>query len=137
DLLATANDRELERLAEEKKVDLLHVHTALDAETAASIRLPVVRSVHGHEPYCPSGRRHLRLPVSRPCPRAYHVTGCTWGHFVNRCGSIRPANFFADFRRVRIERENSKRFLTIAVSNFVREQMIRSGHDGTRIEVIL
>jgi len=136
-VVPTNDDSQLLAMARQHVLDVLHIHTHIVAYTDPSNGTPVVRTVHGHEPYCPSGRRHLRFPVNRPCPRACHILGCTWGHFINRCGSVRPANVLNDFKRVASERENSKRFFTIAVSEFVREQMIRSGHDGSRIDVIV
>ena len=68
------------------EVDVLHLHTAV----AVGERPPltVIRTLHGHQPYCPSGSRYLARP-GKPCDRAYSVAGCLWGHFVNRCGSVR------------------------------------------------
>jgi glycosyltransferase involved in cell wall biosynthesis len=137
DIVTTRDDLELFRLALDRGVDVLHLHTCINVSAFDSIRLPIVRTMHGHEAYCPSGSRHLQKPASRPCPRAYHLLGCTWGHFVNRCGSVRPANFLNNFHRVKLEQQNAERFFTIAISSFVRNQMVRSGYDATRIQVIL
>src|SRR5689334_22434775 len=82
------------------KVDVLHLHTLIWPPVSVSI--PMVRTVHGHSPYCPSGSRYLSRQRCA-CDRRYTLLGCTWGHFVDRCGSARPAQFLGDFRRIRRE----------------------------------
>ena len=118
-------------------LDVLHAHTLVELPDELPARRPaLVRTMHGHEAYCPSGTRFLAQPVGRPCPRAYHLAGCTWGHFVNRCGSIRPRELAAHFRRVHRERQSAERFSTVAISDFVRQQMIRGGYDPGRIMLV-
>lgn len=111
--------------------DIVHAHEPMPEASG----LPVVRHMHGHWPYCPSGSRFLaRWGVA--CDRAYSPLGCAWGHVVDHCGSIRPARFAADFRRTRDERRMLSRVRTIAISQFVRSEMVRSGYDGSMIDVV-
>ena len=133
----TTDDADLLRQARDLSLDVLHAHTLVEISGEAGRGRPaLVRTMHGHEPYCPSGSRHLAFPFSRPCPRGYHVAGCAWGHFVNRCGSIRPHRFLDDFRRVERERRNAGRFFNLTVSQFVRGQMIRAGYDPATCQAV-
>jgi hypothetical protein len=62
-------DDALLRRAADLHLDVLHVFTAIDADLARS-PVPVVRTVMGHQPYCPSGSRYLKRS-GRPCgPRS-------------------------------------------------------------------
>ena len=96
---------------------------------------PAVRTMHGHWPYCPSGSRFLQQ-WSKPCPRAYSVLGCAWGHLIDHCGSRRPAEILSNFARTRSERRQFERVPVIAISRFVKEQMVRSGCCADAIEVL-
>ncbi len=135
--IPASDDDDLLRRAVECRLDVLHVHTAVEAASDAGAVPALVRTMHGHEAYCPSGSRYLALPTKRPCPRGCHVLGCTWGHFVNRCGSARPWQLIQNFRRVTSERRSARRFFTVAISSFVRGQMVRSGYNPAAIRVIL
>jgi glycosyltransferase involved in cell wall biosynthesis len=136
EIIPTRDDTDLLRHARTRGLDALHTHTAVEVPPAPNDLPALVRTMHGHEAYCPSGTRYLARPTGRPCPRGCHVLGCTWGHFVNRCGSIRPNKFVEDFRRVRRERRGAQRFFTIAISRFVKEQMVRAGYKASAIRVI-
>jgi glycosyltransferase involved in cell wall biosynthesis len=130
----TRDDQDLFDNAELNALDVLHLHTAI--ESAPRKTVPLVRTVHGHRPYCPSGGRFLARR-GEPCPRALSLTGCTWGHLVDHCGSVRPARFIDDFRQTSWERRLLDRIPVIAVSEFVREQMVRSGYCHQNIDVLL
>jgi glycosyltransferase involved in cell wall biosynthesis len=119
--------------AEDLRLDVLHLHNSIDPRCRAAV--PMVRTMHGHWPYCPSGSRYLKRP-GVACQRAYSLGGCLWGHVVNRCGSVRPARLAEDFRRTWKEMSQPREILTLAISDFVRQQMIRSGHCGQRIRVL-
>ncbi len=135
----TPDDDSLLQAARDLALDALHVHTLVEIPDGfpAGENPALVRTMHGHEAYCPSGTRFLALPSARPCPRSYHLAGCTWGHFANHCGSIRPAQFLGNFRRTERERRSARRFFTVAISRFVESQMIRSGYQAARIRTIL
>lgn len=117
----------------ELHLDVLHLHAGLSSPPVGGPR--VVRTVHDHRPYCPSGGRYLKR-TDTPCDRAYGVAGCLWGHVVDRCGSIRPAKLAENFAATRDDRRVLAGVPVIAISHFVKEQMIRSGYDGAQIHVV-
>ena len=96
----------------------------------------MVRTVHEHRPYCPSGERYLKRS-GVPCDRVYGTAVCLWGHFVDRCGSIRPRAIAGNFAATRRERRTLPGHAVIAISRYVRDQMVRSGFDPAPIEVLL
>src|SRR5438105_3985940 len=58
----------LMRRAQELKLDILHLHALLWPPVACPV--PMVRTVHGHSPYCPSGSRYLSRQECA-CDRRY------------------------------------------------------------------
>jgi glycosyltransferase involved in cell wall biosynthesis len=119
--------------AEKLGVDILHAHILL--EHAPKSKVPVLRTLHGHEPYCPSGGHYLgRQQVA--CKRRFGLAACTWGHVVDRCGSARPLNLLADLRRTRAELRSTRQLHVITVSEYLRQQMIRNGYDGNLIHTL-
>ncbi|MDR3638167.1 MAG: glycosyltransferase family 4 protein [Isosphaeraceae bacterium] len=114
-------------------LDVLHLHAGVPEPPAGGPR--VVRTVHDHRPYCPSGGRYLKR-TDTPCDRAYSAFGCFWGHVVDRCGSVRPAKMVENFTATWDDQRVLAAVPSIAISRFVKEQMIRSGYDGGRIHVV-
>ncbi len=131
---AVANDESLVRRAAELKLDVLNVHCEVDADLARS-PVPVVRTVLGHHPYCPSGSRFFRRS-ERVCDRRYHLVGCTWGHLVDRCGSARPRNLLFDLERPRLEKRTLAGVRVVAISDFIRRNMVAEGFDPKLIDLI-
>lgn len=121
------------RQAEQLKLDLVNTHTGLFE--LPECRVPFVSTVHIHNPYCPSGTRYLSR-WKRPCDRAYSIPGCLWGHVVDRCGSVRPRKMVRSFTRVPRQRRVHRQLPSIAVSQFVKDQMVRSGYDADHIYVL-
>src|SRR5204863_3567319 len=65
------------------------------------------------------------------------LPGCLWGHLVDRCGSARPARLAEDFRRTWTEMKHLRETpCVLAISEFQRHEMIRSGYDGRNVEVL-
>lgn len=114
-------------------LDILHLHAEFAPEIERT--LPTIRTVHGHQPYCPSTTRFL-MRSQTACPRAYHPLGCLWGHFVDRCGSVRPQALQNDYRRIRQERETLPALPILTVSDFLKREMIRSGYPANRIAAL-
>jgi len=114
-------------------LDILHLHTNVSVIPPSSI--PVIRTVHNNNPYCPSGSRHLKR-WGQPCDRAYSLGGCLWGHFVDYCGSIRPQRFYPGFQITWQDMDALKEVPVIANSQFVKDQMIRSGYSAGNIRVL-
>jgi len=128
-----ADDDELFRVAREYKLDILHLHTAISRSAKPTV--PIIRTVHGHQPYCPSGTRFLQREAS-PCNRNYSAIGCLKGHLLSRCGSIRPASMLAGFEGTRDEMSSLKGVTIVTVSHFIRNQLVRAGYDGDLVHVL-
>lgn len=125
--------RDLVAAARREAVDVLHLHRGPPGGFPGGV--PAVQTVHGHQPYCPSGSQYLERRTM-PCERRCSVLGCTWGHVVDRCGSVRPRRFVDDFRRTAAERRAPGTMPLIAISRFVRDRLVREGFDPARIRVL-
>lgn len=132
--VVVCNDDDLYHQARSRQVNVLHLHTSVSKLPPPE--LPVVRTVHDHNPYCPSGSRYLKN-WGKPCDRAYHPIGCLWGHFIDHCGSIRPAQLSTEFQRLSQEMKTLSVIPTIANSQFVKEQMLRSGYLEDQLDLLL
>lgn len=132
--IAVRDDDDLFTKAKALDLDILHLHKAISTLPDVS-RIPTIRTVHGHQPYCPSGGRYLER-WHRPCDRAYSLGGCLWGHFVDRCSSIRPHSLYTNFRNTWDERRVLPEIPAIAISQFLKEQMVRSGYAKNQIHVL-
>jgi glycosyltransferase involved in cell wall biosynthesis len=115
-------------------VDVLHLHSTIDPLPAVG-KMPMFRTVHEHRPYCPSGERYL-LQRGAPCDRLYSLAGCLRGHYLDRCGSRHPGRAIRGFVAARHERRTLPNLSVIAISRFVRDQMVRNGYDGSRIRIV-
>ena len=126
-----------ERLAAESRklgIDVLHLHSNVDPWPFGGP--PAVRTVHEHRPYCPSGERYLKRSAV-PCDRVYGPLTCLQGHLWERCGTIRPWGMAANFAAIRHELRTLRGVPVIAISEYVKEQMIRTGYGGENIHVLL
>lgn len=119
-----SDDSDLFQHAAALNLDILHLHKAVDS--LPDDRVPTIRTMHGHQGGCPSGSRYLARQ-GQPCDRAYSLTGCLWGHVVDRCGSVRPHRLASNFARIHQEIELASTIPTLTVSHFLREQMLRAG----------
>lgn len=126
------HETDLFRIARQKGVDILHLHSLV---SEVSHDVPCVRTLHGHQPYCPSGSRFLGKS-GLPCNRPYSLYGCLWGHFADRCGSLRPQNVYQNFQRTQQERNTLPSIPVITVSEFLKQQMVRSGYPEHIIQVL-
>lgn len=127
------DDNDLFIQAKAYELDILHLHTTVSVLPPGCT--PVIRAIHGNNPYCPSGSRYLKR-WSQPCDRAYSLGGCLWGHLVDHCGSIRPQRFYPGFEKTWQEMRTLREVLVIANSQFVKDQMIRSGYSADNIHAI-
>ncbi len=127
-----ATGADLAALAKSVGADVIHTHIGPPGGLRTPI--PVVRTVHGHQHYCPSGSQFLaRRGVA--CERMENVFGCTWGHLIDDCGSRKPSVIIDAFRRTRDERATGEIAL-IAISEFVRGRLLRAGYPDNRIVVL-
>lgn len=131
--IVVSDDKDLFIQAKAYGLDILHLHTTVSVLSPDTI--PVIRTVHNNSPYCPSGSRYLKH-WGQPCDRAYSLGGCLWGHFVDHCGSIRPQRFYPGFQRTWQDMDTLREAPTIANSQFVKDQMIRSGYPTDNVHVL-
>jgi glycosyltransferase involved in cell wall biosynthesis len=131
--LAVGTGRDLFDQAHAVGLDLLHLHRP--APMLPPDRVPTVRTMHGNQGSCPSGSRYLKR-TGQPCNRRFTVGGCLWGHVVDHCGSRRPQKTLANFQNIRREQQQAAELPTITVSQFLKEQMIRSGCTPDNLHVI-
>ncbi len=127
------SDAELFSYASSLNLDILHLHNGIS--TAPPSHLAVLRTLHGHHPYCPSGSKYLGR-WKKPCDRPHSPHGCLWGHIVDGCGSIRPQNILHDFQNIRDEKRSLESLPIVAVSHFLREQLIESGYKEDLIQTL-
>lgn len=130
--ISVTDDAEMFRTCAKRKLDILHVHSTISS-TACPV--PLIRTLHTHQPYCPNGGRFLKR-LGQPCNRSYNAIGCACNHLVNHCGSIRPMPMIAGFRATRNEMRTLHTVPTITVSHFLKEQMVRSGYAEDNIHVL-
>ena len=133
DFIGVEGAADLFRRAEGLRLDVLHLHKPVDVLPPSPV--PVVRVVHGNGASCPSATRFLTRQQT-PCPRAYSVSGCLWGHLVDHCGSRHPQNIRADFRQIRHQMRQIPRMPTYTVSQFLKSQMIRAGYNEDQLQVL-
>ena len=131
--LVVATDADLFEQAEKLGLDILHLHRAI--ATVPPPQLPTIRTLHGHAPYCPSASKFLGR-WNQPCDRPYSLHGCLWGHFVDRCGSVRPQNLFDSWHEFQQERSVLPNIPVITVSHFLKDCMVRSGYPANSIHVL-
>ena len=124
---------ELYRQAQTLGLDILHLHRPI--HTSPPEGLPVIRTLHTHQPYCPAGSRYLSR-WQKPCDRAYSIQGCLWGHVVDRCGSIRPQSLLHNFQETWHDMATLANIPVVTVSYFLKEQMVRSGYAEDMIQVL-
>ena len=128
---------DLDGLSDARGVDVLHMHTAIPYGFGRHrFRVPVVHTLHGHGPYCPSGSKFLQRQ-GRPCPRVYAPVGCALGHLVDHCGSVRPRGVVAQIAQFHEARQAIAQRPTILVSDFCRRELLRSGQTGDNLHVVL
>ena len=131
--ILTETDEDLFLKAQELDLDILHLHK--DVNTLPPVSLPTIRTLHTHKPYCPSGGKFLKRR-NCPCDRSYSFAGCLWGHFFDHCGSIRPHKIHENFSRTQAEIHTLKHIPVIAVSHFLKKQLIDSGYSPEMIKVL-
>jgi glycosyltransferase involved in cell wall biosynthesis len=114
-------------------LDILHVHKGLGQVPPGD--LTVIRTLHGHQPYCPSGSKYFKR-WNKACDRTYSMPACLWGHLVDGCGSIRPGRIQFNFQYTQDEMRTLAQMPVITVSRFLKEQLVRAGYSEHLIRVL-
>lgn len=128
-----ANEQNLFDQAKRLDLDVLHLHEAVSH--LPDYRVLTVRTMHNHSGSCVSGSRQLSR-TGTPCNQRVNPLGCLWGHYVDRCGPRDPRRVWANFQNVSHEVQQSGKLHTFAVSAFLREQMVETGHDPNQVHVV-
>lgn len=131
--LEVQDDLDLFKRAHDLGLDILHLHKLVNV--LPPDRVPMVRTMHDNHGSCPTGSRYLAR-TGQACNRTYSVTGCLWGLLVDRCGNRRPSNIQASFSRIRQEMRLASELHTFTVSQFLRDQMVRSGCPAGKLQVL-
>ena len=131
--IAVSSNDDLYIQAKRLGLDILHLHKGISQ--LPPMDLAVIRTLHGHQPYCPSGSKFLKR-WNKPCDRAYSLPGCLWGHIVDGCGSIRLQNIQFNFQYTQKEMKALSQMPVVTVSHFLKEQLIRSGYSADLIHVL-
>jgi glycosyltransferase involved in cell wall biosynthesis len=131
--IVVPTDADLYAAAQRHDLDILHAHGPILSPPPSD--LAVIRTLHGHTPYCPSGTQYLKR-WNRPCDRVYDPVGCLFGHLFDYCGSIRPQKMASNFFRTRQELKVLPNVPVITVSHFLKEHMIQAGYPAESIHVL-
>ena len=118
---------------DQSQFDLLHVHQQ-PLLWQVKGECPTVFTLHNHSPYCPSGTRYL-ASRQQPCDRPLSISGCTWGHLIDGCGSRKPQKIVKGFINTFRDKEIILRHQVsvIAISQYVKDQLIELGIPQSQI----
>lgn len=130
---ALRDESECFRVAAELNLDVLHLHW--DVKKLPDSHIPCIRTVHLNTPYCPSGNSFLKAQEV-PCNRTCSLGVCLHGHLFDHCGSIRPQTLLRSFNRQRAEKRTLTKIPVIAVSQYVKDRMVRAGYSADSINVV-
>lgn len=113
--------------------DVLHFHAPIPAMPRLA---PTVRTVHGHQPYCPSASKHWGRS-GQPCDVVASVGTCLIkGHFAEHCGSIRPRKMIAEFRLFQNERAAGHFARMLAISPYVQSRLLEVGYPNRHVALL-
>jgi glycosyltransferase involved in cell wall biosynthesis len=130
-----STSEDLDHLARGEGVDVVHLHgIPAGAPPAAPAPCPVVRTVHNHNPYCPTGTKRF-VWGEQCCTLAPGPVACTYGRLARRCGSVRPGRWRADLSRWHREQawiDRTSRLVTF--SDYVGDALVAAGVGDDRID---
>lgn len=119
--------REVKREINAFGPDLINTHCPVDDRLWEYISgFPVVRTVHNHDPYCPSGTKFNR-GRRLPCDNRFGYLRCAMGYLVGGCGSRRPWRMVKNILDMNREKRQLRDVPLVALSEYHREELIASG----------
>jgi len=133
DRVLVRDEQALYDAARQRQIDVLHLHKAVFSVPPSDLH--VVRTVHDNGAACPSGSRYLPR-LQAPCPRTAGLAACLFGHYVDGCGSRRPAAVQQNFRRLAANRRVLLGLPTITVSRYLMDEMLTLGYPEDHLRVI-
>ncbi|MHC5935302.1 glycosyltransferase family 4 protein [Nostoc sp.] len=123
------SDRVIKSLknVDQSQFKLLHIHSP-DLLLQLTGECPTIFSVHNHSFYCPSGTKYL-AGQRTICDRNFSYLGCTWGKFVDKCGSRKPLRSFRELQTTHqfLDVLKKIKITFIANSEYVRQELIKNG----------
>ena len=119
--------------ARRHRLDILHLHNRIDYADAPP--LPTIRTIHNHQPYCPSASRFLARS-QQVCRCRAGLAVCLRGHLRERCGSVRPHKIWEEFAHARQEQRELRRMPAICISEYMKQEMIRAGYAENLLSVV-
>jgi len=131
--LHVRDEQDLYRQARAHRVDVLHLHKAVTQRPPPDLR--VLRTVHDNGAACPSGSRYLSRSQT-PCNRTAGLPACLFGHYVDGCGSRRPASVQQNFRRLAANQRVLPTLPVLTVSQYLKDEMVALGYPDAQIRVM-
>lgn len=120
--------KDVEKEIKQFEPDLINTHCMIDDESWEYVAAyPVVRTIHNHNPYCPSGTKY-NARHRLPCDHKAHYCGCLKGYLVNGCGSRRPWRIINNFVTYKREKQQLHNIPLIALSEYHRNELISAGY---------
>jgi len=126
---------ELEELVKAYKPDLINIHDLMEAPYMKALDgLPLVRTLHNNDMYCPSGLKFFRIS-GKPCNHKFSYLPCLLNHYLQGCSSRRPWLIFLLYKRLIKEWRTFKNTPIITFSNFQRDRLIEHGYKSELVFV--
>ncbi|MDX1952002.1 MAG: glycosyltransferase family 4 protein [Verrucomicrobiota bacterium] len=119
--------------------DIFYIHKMPDLqliELLLKTGVPMVRMVHDHDIYCMRSYKYHYFS-RKICTRAaswYCLFPCA-GMVVKNHGAGLPVKFLSFREKLREIRLNQQFDRMVVVSNYMREELLKNGFDGSRIEI--
>jgi glycosyltransferase involved in cell wall biosynthesis len=124
-------------IIDRERPDLVHIHkvAAPGVIQFAAAQLPTIVTVHDHSPYCPAGSK-VFWRTGAVCTRALGVP-CLIHAYTHWCAARHPVRLWRQFTfstgAIGALRQ-ARQVLTL--TNYVREQLLRSGLERERVSVL-
>ena len=120
-----------------KDLKVLHIHDPNMLEDFSG-QVPAIYTVHTNHPYCPSGTKYFKKNQELCCNNM-SLSYCLFGQIHSRCGTQRPhlaiSNILRSYQT--LERLKELGILIVAVSEFVKGQLLSNGLEEEQIVTIL
>lgn len=129
--------RQLEKILEEERPDLVHLHNVGNVEVTkvCRARVPTIRSIHTHSVYCPGGNKYLPA-VKSVCTKPFGPLCVPYG-LLTHCISRRPNILLGSYiRSLRGLAEDKRLPIVLVASRYVRSCVVQNGYPDTAVRVL-
>lgn len=107
---------------DQARSEIVHIHALLPSYRG--LEAGTIMTSHEHAAHCPSGARYLE-GRRVTCDRKFGWMACLRGHYLDQCGSRKPANLLRRFQVTRTAVEFPGHWIVPSV--FGRAQILRRG----------